>query len=120
MSAAHIGSQGTVSNADIVDHIHQHGCYILKDAIEPGLCDALCEEIDRLEDEQVPRSLDNDFHGHQTTRFYDVLNLGDVWQQLPPRTRRALLEHPDYYGYRQELLDFLEDYEHGAHKREAA
>ncbi|MEM8842311.1 MAG: nitrate ABC transporter ATP-binding protein [Pseudomonadota bacterium] len=37
-----------------------------------------------------------------------------------PRTRRALLEHPDYYGYRQELLDFLEDYEHGAHKREAA
>jgi nitrate/nitrite transport system ATP-binding protein len=25
-----------------------------------------------------------------------------------PRTRQALLEHPDYYRYRQELLDFLE------------
>ncbi len=37
-----------------------------------------------------------------------------------PRTRRALLEHPDYYNYRQELLDFLEEYEHGAHKKEAA
>ncbi|MEM7058827.1 MAG: nitrate ABC transporter ATP-binding protein [Pseudomonadota bacterium] len=37
-----------------------------------------------------------------------------------PRTRRALLEHPDYYAYRQELLDFLEEYEHGAHKKEAA
>ena len=37
-----------------------------------------------------------------------------------PRTRRALLEHPDYYSYRQELLDFLEEYEHGAHKKEAA
>jgi len=24
-----------------------------------------------------------------------------------PRTRKALLEHPDYYAYRQELLDFL-------------
>lgn len=30
-----------------------------------------------------------------------------------PRTRRALLEHPDYYTYRQEVLDFLEEYEHG-------
>jgi nitrate/nitrite transport system ATP-binding protein len=31
-----------------------------------------------------------------------------------PRTRKALLEHPDYYAYRQELLDFLEEYEGGA------
>ena len=30
-----------------------------------------------------------------------------------PRTRKALLEHPDYYAYRQEVLDFLEEYEHG-------
>lgn len=35
--------------------------------------------------------------------------------KLPrPRTRKALLEHPDYYHYRQEVLDFLEEYEHGA------
>jgi nitrate/nitrite transport system ATP-binding protein len=31
-----------------------------------------------------------------------------------PRTRKALLEHPDYYTYRDELLDFLEAYEGGA------
>jgi len=31
-----------------------------------------------------------------------------------PRTRKALLEHPDYYTYRQEVLDFLKEYEHGA------
>jgi nitrate/nitrite transport system ATP-binding protein len=31
-----------------------------------------------------------------------------------PRSRKALLEHPDYYSYRQEVLDFLEEYEHGA------
>ena len=30
------------------------------------------------------------------------------------RTRKALLEHPDYYAYRQEVLDFLTEYEHGA------
>ena len=34
--------------------------------------------------------------------------------KLPrPRTRKALLEHADYYTYRQEVLDFLEEYEHG-------
>ncbi|WP_290559253.1 ABC transporter ATP-binding protein [Aestuariivita sp.] len=31
-----------------------------------------------------------------------------------PRTRKALLEHPNYYAYRQDVLDFLEEYEHGA------
>ncbi|MEO3414655.1 nitrate ABC transporter ATP-binding protein [Roseovarius sp. CAU 1744] len=31
-----------------------------------------------------------------------------------PRTRKALLAHPEYYAYRQEVLDFLEEYEHGA------
>jgi len=31
-----------------------------------------------------------------------------------PRTRRMLLEHPRYYEYRQELLGFLEEFEHGA------
>ncbi|MBA86145.1 ABC transporter ATP-binding protein [Thalassobius sp. S69A] len=31
-----------------------------------------------------------------------------------PRSRKALLDHPDYYNFRQEVLDFLEEYEHGA------
>jgi nitrate/nitrite transport system ATP-binding protein len=30
-----------------------------------------------------------------------------------PRTRRELLDHPRYYDYRRELLDFLADVEHG-------
>ena len=37
-----------------------------------------------------------------------------------PRTRRALLEHPRYYDYRNELLGFLRDYEHGAGGKSAA
>lgn len=42
--------------------------------------------------------------------------IGNIMEiNLPrPRTRKALLEHPDYYRYRQELLDFLEAYEGGA------
>lgn len=31
-----------------------------------------------------------------------------------PRTRKALLEHPHYYTYRQTVLTFLEEFEHGA------
>jgi nitrate/nitrite transport system ATP-binding protein len=29
-----------------------------------------------------------------------------------PRSRKALLEHPDYYRYRQEVLDFLNGCDH--------
>jgi len=34
-----------------------------------------------------------------------------------PRTRKALVEHADYYRYRAAVLGFLEEYEHGAHPK---
>ena len=37
-----------------------------------------------------------------------------------PRSRRDLLSHPDYYGYRAEIMGFLEDYAHGAPRKDAA
>lgn len=42
--------------------------------------------------------------------------IGNVMEvDLPrPRSRKELLNHPDYYAYREELLDFLEAYEGGA------
>ena len=42
--------------------------------------------------------------------------IGEIMEvDLPrPRSRRALLEHPDYYRYRQKVLQFLADYEGGA------
>ncbi|OOY06793.1 ABC transporter ATP-binding protein [Thioclava sp. F28-4] len=41
--------------------------------------------------------------------------IGKVMEvDLPrPRTRKALLEHPDYYLYREQVLNFLEEYEQG-------
>lgn len=33
-----------------------------------------------------------------------------------PRNRKVLLEHPKFYAYRQEVLHFLAEYEHGAAK----
>ena len=42
--------------------------------------------------------------------------IGNIMEvNLPrPRSRAALLAHPDYYAYREELLAFLEAYEGGA------
>ena len=42
--------------------------------------------------------------------------IGNIMEvNLPrPRSRKALLAHPHYYAYREELLDFLEAYEGGA------
>ena len=42
-----------------------------------------------------------------------VGNIMDVKLERP-RTRQNLLDHVDYYHYREELLDFLEAYEGGA------
>jgi nitrate/nitrite transport system ATP-binding protein len=46
--------------------------------------------------------------------------IGNVMEvDLPrPRSRKALLQHPDYYAYREELLEFLEAYEGGANPTE--
>ncbi len=46
--------------------------------------------------------------------------IGNIMEvDLPrPRTRKALLEHADYYAYREELLEFLEAYEGGANPKE--
>ncbi|KXF75203.1 nitrate/sulfonate/bicarbonate ABC transporter ATP-binding protein [Paramesorhizobium deserti] len=46
--------------------------------------------------------------------------IGNIMEvDLPrPRTRKELLAHPDYYAYREELLDFLEAYEGGANPDE--
>ena len=44
-----------------------------------------------------------------------------VTVDLPrPRSRKALLEHPDYYRYREGILSFLEEYEHGAISKRGA
>ncbi|MBP1850430.1 ABC transporter ATP-binding protein [Rhizobium halophytocola] len=42
--------------------------------------------------------------------------IGNIMEvDLPrPRSRKGLLAHPDYYAYREELLEFLEAYEGGA------
>ncbi|MDG1115431.1 MAG: phytanoyl-CoA dioxygenase family protein [Pseudomonadales bacterium] len=75
--------------AQAVDHIKEHGYFIMRKALDEALCDDILAEIRRLDDLKIPRSLDNNFHGHLTTRYYDVLNYGDVWQRVA--THKSIL-----------------------------
>ena len=63
--------------------IEAHGYWILPEAIAPSLCDRFVAAILRLEEEGVSRQLVNPAHGYRTTRFHDLLNLGELWRQLP-------------------------------------
>jgi nitrate/nitrite transport system ATP-binding protein len=47
--------------------------------------------------------------------------IGEILEiDLPrPRDRKALLGHPKFYTYREKILQFLADYEHGAHAEAA-
>ena len=63
--------------------IEAHGYWILPEAIAPSLCDRFVAEILRLEEEGVSRQLVNPAHGYRTTRFHDLLNLGELWRHLP-------------------------------------
>ena len=47
--------------------------------------------------------------------------IGEILEiDLPrPRDRKSLLGHPKFYAYREKILQFLADYEHGAHSEAA-
>lgn len=66
--------------AGAVQHIEAHGYYIWENAFSHAECDQLLEGIATLEQQRTPRSLVNNFHGHRTLRFYDLLNCGPQWQ----------------------------------------
>jgi ectoine hydroxylase-related dioxygenase (phytanoyl-CoA dioxygenase family) len=66
--------------ARAVADVTAHGWHIWENAFTDAECDELLEEIRALEVRRTPRSLVNNFHGHRTLRFYDLLNHGDAWQ----------------------------------------
>lgn len=69
--------------AEAVDHIVADGYYIMRNALPESFCDEILEEIRKMEEDlRVPLSLQNDFHGYKTARFFDLLNYGEVWQRL--------------------------------------
>jgi ectoine hydroxylase-related dioxygenase (phytanoyl-CoA dioxygenase family) len=71
---------------DLTSHHQQlvdDGYTIVENAIEPGLIDALLSDVRRLESELDRRPADNRFEGNRTTRTYNLLAHGAIWQQVP-------------------------------------
>ena len=61
------------------------GYTILERVIEPELVDALLADVHRLERELHSAPANNRFEGNATTRTYNLLAHGDIWQQVPVR-----------------------------------
>lgn len=66
-----------------VDAIARDGFTIVEDAIDPGLIDALAEQVERLERVYEIEPAGNAFEGARTRRVYNLLALSPVWQQVP-------------------------------------
>lgn len=66
------------------------GYTIVEDAIEPELVEALADDVARLEASLHRQPADNRFEGNRTTRTYNLLAHGDIWQQVP--THPVVLE----------------------------
>ena len=66
------------------------GYTIVEDAIEPELVETLADDVARLEASLHRQPADNRFEGNRTTRTYNLLAHGDIWQQVP--THPVVLE----------------------------
>lgn len=63
----------------------EEGYTILESVIEDDLVDALLTDVRRLEASLGSRPADNRFEGNATTRTYNLLAHGEIWQQVPVR-----------------------------------
>ena len=71
---------------DLTPHHEQiatEGYTILERVISDDIVDALLADVARLEAELDIRPADNRFEGNHTTRTYNLLAHGEVWQQVP-------------------------------------
>ncbi len=72
-----------MSTADAVAEIAERGYTILEGVLDPGLVDALVDDLDRLHRELDVQPAANGFEGTQTLRVYNLLVHGELWQQVP-------------------------------------
>lgn len=63
--------------------LERDGYTILERVIPDDVVDALLDDVRRLEAERSSAPANNRFEGAQTTRTYNLLAHGDVWQQVP-------------------------------------
>jgi len=71
------------TTAEHVKRIDEQGYTVLEGAIDVDVCDALREDLDRLEHELGIVPADNGFEGRQTWRIYNLLAHGQLYEQIP-------------------------------------
>ncbi len=63
--------------------VDRDGYTIIEDAIEPGLVDALNDDLCALEQTYGIEPATNDFEGSKTVRIYNLLAFGALYEQIP-------------------------------------
>jgi ectoine hydroxylase-related dioxygenase (phytanoyl-CoA dioxygenase family) len=66
-----------------VEQIERDGYSIVADAIEPAFLDALVADLERLERELDVHPASNRFEGRKTTRIYNLLVYGKLYERIP-------------------------------------
>lgn len=72
------------------ENLERDGYTILERVIPDDVVEALLEDVRRLEAARSSAPANNRFEGAETTRTYNLLAHGDVWQQVP--VERHVLE----------------------------
>jgi ectoine hydroxylase-related dioxygenase (phytanoyl-CoA dioxygenase family) len=77
--------------------VDQDGWAVVPDAIDLGLCDAIAEDLLRLEKDLGIGPGDNLFEGIHTTRIYNLLVQGPIYERIPV--------HPNVLPIVEKVLD---------------
>jgi ectoine hydroxylase-related dioxygenase (phytanoyl-CoA dioxygenase family) len=80
-----------------VGHVMEDGYTIVEGAIDDSFCDEIADDLLRLEDELGILPADNSFEGVRTTRIYNLLAHGPLYERIPV--------HPNVLPIVEQVLD---------------
>jgi ectoine hydroxylase-related dioxygenase (phytanoyl-CoA dioxygenase family) len=79
------------------EQVMEDGYTIVEGAIETSLCDEIADDLLRLEEELGILPADNSFEGVRTTRIYNLLAHGPLYERIPV--------HPNVLPIVEQVLD---------------
>jgi ectoine hydroxylase-related dioxygenase (phytanoyl-CoA dioxygenase family) len=88
---------GDTTISEHADRVQADGYTIVEDAIEPALCDEIADDLLRLEHDLGIVPADNSFEGLRTTRIYNLLVHGPLYERIPV--------HPNVLPIVERVLD---------------
>lgn len=87
MNPTNRGQQGPAATSiDVAHHVAEiarQGFTVLDQVIEPGLVDALDDDLRRIEHDEAVVPAGNDFEGAHTVRIYNLLARGELYGRIP-------------------------------------